>query len=211
MTFTSNNRFSTLVSYLPFMYLYVTRLGTGFRFFQFFGGEILPITIMTYLLLNNDYSLISILNIDFGYFTLFSLYSYLIFFTVYEIGYITNDCISVQNELNPSIRYHNRQHWKYLVISKLGFFSILVYVSTILFNITFWFFVFYCGITMFLFLLHNILPLKERGLSYFWLTLLRLMLLPALVFITDTNHFLIVLLFIFPELLRRTLRYLRIK
>lgn len=191
------------------MYLYKTRLGNVFRFLQFFGGEILPFTLLTFLVLNSS-SLNAILSLNFGYFFLLAAFLYLTFFTLYEAGYIINDCVATKFESNPSIRYVDNVNWKYLVSSKLFFFALLVALGSVFFQINGYFFITYGSLTMMLFLIHNRLPLQERGFSYFWLELMRLMLLPFLLLISS-GQILIMFLLIIPELLRRTLRYMRIK
>jgi len=197
-----------ILSSLPFMYTYITRLGTLFRFSQFFG-EMVPIMIMTYALVNN-YHLNAILAIKFMYFVLFSVFMYITFFTLYEIGYIINDCVATKYESKPSMRYVDSIYWKYLVGSKLGFFTFLTALAWVIFQIDIFLFVAYGTLTMFLFLLHNRLPLQDRALSYFWLESMRLMMLPYIV-IHDQSKILIMFVLIFPELFWRIIRYVRIK
>ena len=191
------------------MYMYTTRLGTIFRFLQFLGGEIVPITIITFLILNSG-SFSELVSIKFIYFSLLSIFIYATFFTLYEIGYIFNDCISTKHEQEPSMRYRDTDQWKYLVASKLAFFVILLTIATLIFQINAYLLIAYGSVTMALFLLHNKLPFHDRGFSYFWLESMRLMILPFLMLI-NSNEIMIMLLIISPELLRRTLRYLRIK
>jgi len=197
------------IPFLPFMYMYVTRLGTLFRFFQFFGGEVLPITVMTYLLANNG-SLFVIFDIKFATFMIFSVFIYTVFFTFYEIGYIVNDCVAVKYESIPSMRYVACDKWKLLVLSKSIFFVLLLMLAKIIFRIEIWATVVYCSITLFIFLLHNRLTAQDRGMSYFWLQFMRLMMLPYVNF-QDFKMLLIMVMLIFPELVRRSVRYLRIK
>jgi hypothetical protein len=198
-----------MIPFFPFMYLYVTRLGTAFRFFQFFGGEILPITVMTYSLLNNG-SLFVIFDVKFATFMLFSVFVYITFFTLYEIGYAINDCVAVKYDSNPSIRYVACSKWKFLVLSKSIFFFLLLMLTKIIFRVEVSTIIIYYAVTFFLFLLHNGLAVQDRGVSYFWLEFMRLMILPYVSF-QDFNMLLIMIMLIFPELVRRSFRYVRIK
>jgi hypothetical protein len=169
----------------------------------------LPIMVMTYILGNNN-SLNAVLDIRFAYFVLFTVFMYITFFTLYETGYIINDCVTTKYESEPSMRCADSIHWKYLVGSKIGFFAFLTILAWVIFQIDIVLFVAYGTLTVFLFLLHNRLPLQDRGLSYFWLELMRLMMLPYTV-IHDTSKILIMFVLIFPELFRRISRYVRIK
>ena len=191
------------------MYLYISRLGTLPRLLQFFGGEIFPISIITYLLLNGG-SIGLLFNISFVYFLILSFLAYVTFFTLYEMGYIMNDCISVKHESNPTLRFRYVKYWKYLICLKMAFFVIMTLFGYFVFNSHFLFYFPYGALVMFLFLFHNKLPNEDRGLSYFWLESTRLMMLPFL-FLIDLNILLLGLLLLLPELIRRTIRYLRIK
>jgi hypothetical protein len=190
------------------MYLYKTRLGTFTRFFQFFGGEILVFTLMTFLLKNNGV-LSSIFSVDFLNFILFGILFYVTFFTLYEIGYIMNDCLATKSESNPANRYSG-SNWKHLVIAKIAFFILLSVLCRMLFTFNFLNFILYSCITMVVFYFHNRLIVQERIFTYFWLELMRLMILPFVMFDGSVN-ILISLVLVSPELIRRTIRYSRLK
>lgn len=198
-----------LIPFLPCMYMYLTRLGTPLRFFQFFGGEILPLTVMTYLVLKEG-SWLSLFNVDFALFTMSSIFVYLVFFTLYEIGYIMNDCVAIKHEFVPTIRFDRPDEWKYLVFSKFLSFIFLTLLGSIYLSTDVCAIMGYSAVVIFLFMLHNILSIQERGLTYIWLQLMRLMILPYTV-IHNVNILLAMLILIFPELFRRSVRYMRIK
>jgi|WetSurMetagenome_2_1015567.scaffolds.fasta_scaffold110796_1 hypothetical protein len=203
------SRFQVVISSLPFMYTYLSRLSTLPRFFQFFGGEILPVTSITYLLLNNG-SVNAFLSAQFVSFILLSIFAYIIFFTIYEVGYIVNDCVTAKNEFTPSIRFSNTQYWKQLVGAKVFFFITLVITGYFFIGENFLYYFPLAIVVLSTFYLHNRWRVEDRGISYFWLENTRLMMLPLLV-ITDLTLVLLSFLLITPELLRRTIRYIRIK
>ena len=207
--FVQNKIWQVALSSLPFMYMYISRLGTLARFLQFFGGEIIPISIITYLLLNG--SAISVLiSTSFIYFILLALLAFFTFFTIYEIGYIVNDCVFAKRESNPTLRFKHTEYWRYLVCLKLVFFVILVVIGYFFFNSRFLYLFPYGALVLIIFLVHNKLAIEDRGVTYFWLEFTRLMVLPFL-FIADLNGLLIGFLLLIPELIRRTIRYLKIK
>lgn len=198
-----------LIPFLPCMYMYLTRLGTPLRFFQFFGGEILPLTVMTYLVLKKG-SWLSLFNVDFALFIMSSIFVYLAFFTLYEIGYIINDCVAIKYESAPTVRYARRNEWKHLVLIKFLFFIFLTLLGGIYLNIDVYAIIVYGVVVIFLFMMHNTLSITDRGITYFWLQLMRLMILPYVI-IHDFNTLLTLLILVAPELLRRCVRYMRIK
>jgi hypothetical protein len=204
-----DGRFQVAISSLPFMYTYISRLSTLPRFFQFVGGEILPLTLITYLLLNNG-SVSAFLSAKFTSFIILSLFAYIIFFTIYEVGYIVNDCVTAKHELTPSIRFSNTHYWKQLVGAKVFFFIALVIIGYLFVGKNFIYYIPLAIVVLSIFYLHNKWRVEDRGISYFWLEYIRLMMLPLLV-ITDLTLILLSFLLILPELLRRAIRYIRIK
>ncbi len=201
-----NYRF--LLNSLPFVYTYNTRVKSLFRFAQFIGGEIIPIAILTYVISFNTVSLL--ISENFLKFLGFTLYIFLTFFTMYEIGYIINDCVSIKNESNPSIRFKESSKWYQIVIPKILFFGLLGLGASFLFKINLGLFLLYSLLVMSIFLIHNVIKSKNRIITYFWLELLRLMFLPSLV-LYDSQSLMVALLLVSPELLRRSIRYMRLK
>ena len=132
---------------------------------------------MTYALINNG-RLSALVDIKFAYFMIFSIFVYFVFFTVYEIGYVINDCVATKHELRPSMRYQNYANWKYLVAAKIGFFVALILAGSMLFKTNLFILLPIGILILFLFILHNQFTLQERGLSYFWLESVRLIILP---------------------------------
>ena len=204
-----NHRIPHLTPFVPCMYMYITRLGSFFRFFQFFGGEILPMIIMTYLTLKNGF-ISSLFNVEFAFFVASSLFVYFVFFTLYEVGYVINDCVAIKYESNPTLRYNECSYWKYLIFSKILFFIVLTLLVNTVIHVDIYDIMFYGTITLLIFILHNKLPIQDRGITYFWLEFMRLMILPYAI-IHDTYKLIIMILLIFPELFRRGVRYMRIK
>jgi|GEM_PF-2873755 len=198
-----------LIPLMPCMYMYITRLGTLFRFFQFFGGEILPMIIMTYLTLKNGFVL-ALFDVEFAFFAVSSLFVYFVFFTLYEVGYVINDCVAIKYESRPTLRYNECDHWKYLVFSKVLFFIFLTLLAGIIIHIDIYAIMFYGAVTLFVFILHNELSVQDRAITYFWLQFMRLMVLPYAM-VHNTCTLFIMILLVFPELFRRSVRYMRIK
>jgi len=204
-----NHKISHLTPFVPCMYMYITRLGKFFRFFQFLGGEILPIIIMTYLTFKNGF-VPSLFNVEFAFFIASSLLVYLVFFTLYEVGYVINDCVAIKYEPNPTLRYNKCDYWKYLIFLKISLFIVLTLLVSTITHVNIYDIIFYGTITLLIFILHNKLPIQDRGVTYFWLEFMRLMILPYTI-IHDTYKLIIMILLILPELFRRGVRYMRIK
>jgi len=204
-----NDFCKNLMSFLPCMYMYFTRLGTPFRFFQFFGGELLPMIVMTYLSLNNG-SILALFNVEFAFFVSLSLFVYFTFFTLYEIGYVINDCVTTKYESRPTLRYNKCDYWRYLVFSKILLFIFLTLFASVTFRVNIFAIFFYAAVTLLIFMAHNGLSVQDRSVTYFWLQFMRLMILPYTV-IHDIYALLIMILLVFPELFRRGVRYMRIK
>jgi len=204
-----DNFFKDLMPFLPCVYMYFTRLGAPFRFLQFFGGELLPMIVMTYLILKNG-SILALFDVDFAFFVGLSLFVYYTFFTLYEIGYVINDCLAVKYESKPTLRYDQCDQWSYLVFSKLLFFIFLTFLAYKIFGIDIYALIFYGIVVLLVFILHSRLAVQDRGVTYFWLQFMRLMILPFTI-IHDVYTLLIMTFFVFPELFRRGVRYMRIK
>ncbi|MAJ23538.1 MAG: hypothetical protein CMI75_07140 [Candidatus Pelagibacter sp.] len=89
--------------YIPFYYLFHTRLKTKMEIFSWQIIFIVPQFLITYFYLE--------LRIDI--FLQLFLLSQLIFHTLYEVGYIENDTITTKKEINPTLRL-NKKSAKYV-------------------------------------------------------------------------------------------------
>ncbi len=106
--------------YLPFYYLFFSRLKTKIDLISWMIIFIIPQFFITYMY--TDFSL--------GAFVLLFLLSQIIFNTLYEIGYIENDISTVENEKIPTLRLdeesNNYIKTNYSKIIYFRYFTVLV-------------------------------------------------------------------------------------
>jgi len=207
-----------LYAHFPLMYLYVTRLEKPFKVIQWIGGDFIFVFLLVISFNNTStYNPLSLFLLDSNTAiwlvakAILYFYIFITFFTLYELGYVVNDCISTRKESNPTIRFQSCEYWKTIAMSKIVSFILLTAALYWLFKLDVNTFLLYSTLTVSFFLfLHNNVFTEDRSISYFWLQYLRLMIVP---FTVIANAYVLFLLSfaILPEVLRRTLRYLRIK
>lgn len=143
--------------FLPFYYLFYSRLRSNISKVAWIFTYIIPIFIVSYLL-----------NIDF-IFTSFLIFS--IYFT-YEIGYIYNDCEVIKKEINPTLRL-KKEDLQYYEKHKLIIYSIRTLFLSIIMGIIYISYPYYAkpifytlgGISL-LYIIHNNIRNHWNILSY---------------------------------------------
>ncbi|WP_025209004.1 hypothetical protein [Hippea sp. KM1] len=83
-----------LSSLVPFFYTKFYRYYQGRKIFAYILGELIPVVMFLYLYSHIDYKKFLLL--------------WLFFWSIYEIGYFINDCVSVKKENISSIRVENQ-------------------------------------------------------------------------------------------------------
>ena len=143
--------------FLPFYYLFYSRLKSNISRIAWIFTYIIPIFIVSYLL-----------NIDF-IFT--SLLIFSIYFT-YEIGYIYNDCEVIKKEINPTLRL-KKEDIQYYEKYKLIIYSIRILFLSIIIGIIYLSYPYYInpvfytlGGISFLYIIHNNIRNHWNILSY---------------------------------------------
>ena len=143
--------------FLPFYYLFYSRLRSNISKVAWIFTYIIPIFIVSYLL-----------NIDF-IFT--SLLIFSIYFT-YEIGYIYNDCEVIKKEINPTLRL-KKEDFQYYEKYKLIIYSIRTLFLSIIMGIIYISYPYYInpvfytlGGISFLYIIHNNIRNHWNILSY---------------------------------------------
>ncbi len=161
--------------YLPFFYYKYSRLNYLSAFFYFFFDYLLlPLLILFWsqgeLFLRN---------------ILLFIIAFLGYISIYEIGYLINDCVSVKNEKDPSLRADSRikSELKNLIISRILFFIIALFLLFKFINIKN-VIIYLLGILIvsLVFIIHNFS--KKFSVRYITFPLLRLshFLIPLLIF-----------------------------
>jgi len=190
------------------VYTYETRLGSFLRLVQLLGGELLPTTLMAWILIQRDVA--KVISTNFLVFVTCQSIFYFLFFTIYELGYFFNDCVAARKEIKPTIRFKNCEELKHASYPRIVIFFLACYFLSILFPFSLAYFTFYCCLALVLSLLHSNEKVEDRGLTYFWTEAFRLIAILS-PFIKDTFLMITSVFIIIPEVLRRTLRYLRFK
>lgn len=143
--------------FLPFYYLFYSRLSSNISKVAWIFTYIIPIFIVSYLL-----------SIDF-IFT--SLLIFSIYFT-YEIGYIYNDCEVIKKEINPTLRL-KKEGLQYYEKHKLIIYSIRILFLSVIMGIIYLSYPYYVnpifytlgGISL-LYIIHNNIRNHWNILSY---------------------------------------------
>jgi hypothetical protein len=197
--------------YIPFVYLIHSRLKTKFQLISWQIIFIIPQLLITY----------HFLEIRSNIFIHFFLISQIIFFSIYEIGYIENDIVTTRKEKNPTIRL-NRINTKYVIknYSRLIFiryYIVLCLVFLLFFldkissyDLNLYTFVGSLLLTRLIFSLHNHIRNRFNILTFFLLSFLKYS-FPIVLFIQFDNMTspLLLSLMIFPIL--RTIELLTLK
>lgn len=165
--------------YIPFTYYKFSRLKGWSDLFSWF--IIYPLFLLFFTLLNSS-------NLELAFFNF--LLIFMGFFSIYEIGYLENDLITVQNEKLPTDRLGDEKsfflgHYLHLKVSRyiVSFLCVSIYcVINDLGFFAFCFFVFYFFITRFCFYLHNSVRNRVNIATYFSLAFLRYSLPVAILF-----------------------------
>jgi len=177
--------------YLPFFYYKYSRLNYFSSFFYFFF-EYLLLPLLILFLVQREISLKNIL--------LFII-AFLGYISIYEIGYLINDCVSVKNEKDPNLRADSRikSELKNLILSRIIFFIIVSFLLFKFINIkNVIIYVLGILIVFFIFAVHNFS--KKFAVRYITFPLLRFshFIIPLLIFNMNFSIvFLVYFLYIF--------------
>ena len=197
--------------YIPFYYLFYTRLKTKMEIISWFLIFIIPQFFITY-----SYNQIE-LEIFFPIFMI----SQIIFHTLYEIGYLENDIITTKKEKNPTLRldkksfsyiesnYNKIKFFKYLII--ILFTIIVYYIESNIETETFLNpFICLLLVNRVFFYIHNNLRNRFNIITFFILSISKYI-FPLLLFIDLMNAFYPILLSIITFPLLRTLEICMLK
>jgi len=168
----------------------------------------LPLLLLSYYLVHGGYE--SFFSTDTIPLAFLALSLYVLFFSVYEAGYLYNDCVAVKRESRPTYRFSACENiYRVMAVKTAAFVLLSLFVGSVS-RVTASLFVSMSLAALVLSLIHSNLREKWRGLTYFWLECLRLLVIPfslvsnpALMFVSTVV--------VIPEVVRRTLRYVRIK
>ena len=143
--------------FLPFYYLFYSRLKSNISRIAWIFTYIIPIFIVSYL---------SNIEFIFTFLLIFSIY-----FT-YEIGYIYNDCEVIKKEINPTLRL-KKEDIQYYEKYKLIIYSIRILFLSIIIGIIYLSYPYYInpvfytlGGISFLYIIHNSIRNHWNILSY---------------------------------------------
>ena len=153
--------------FLPFYYLFYSRLKSNISRIAWIFTYIIPIFIVSYL---------SNIEFIFTFLLIFSIY-----FT-YEIGYIYNDCEVIKKEINPTLRL-KKEDIQYYEKYKLIIYSIRILFLSIIIGIIYLSYPYYInpvfytlGGISFLYIIHNSIRNHWNILSYSLLIFLDILL-----------------------------------
>ncbi len=188
--------------FLPFVYLLHTRLKTKFELISWQIIFFVPQLVITYYYLD----------IRSNIFIHLFLISQLIFYSIYETGYIQNDIVTTKKEKKPTIRlnkknfifvaknYFKLTYFRYFIA--LFFLSVLYWLDTFTsYNLKLLNFVLVLTLTKIIFYIHNSIRNRFTIVTYFLLSILKYS-FPIILFINfDKLIFpLIITIMIFPVL-----------
>ncbi len=197
--------------FIPFFYLINSRLKTKFELISWQIIFFIPVLIITYYHLD----------IRSNVFIHLFLLSQLIFYSIYEIGYIENDVVTVKNEKDPTIRL-NKENTKYIEknYSKIINSRYLVFLlsSILLLWIDLWIeyvlnielFLFCVLITRLIFYVHNKIRNRFTIITFFLLSISKFS-FPLILFVNleKINYALFLALLVFPILRTIEIFFLR--
>lgn len=188
--------------FLPFVYLLHTRLKTKFELISWQIIFFVPQLVITYYYLD----------IRSNIFIHLFLISQLIFYSIYETGYIQNDIVTTKKEKNPTIRlnkknfifvgknYFKLTNFRYFIA--LFFLSILYWLDTFTaYRLNLLNFFLILILTKIIFYLHNSIRNRFTIVTYFLLAILKYS-FPIILFINFDKliYPLIITIMIFPIL-----------
>ena len=197
--------------FIPFFYLINSRLKTKLELISWQIIFFIPVLIITYYHLD----------IRSNVFIHLFLLSQLIFYSIYEIGYIENDVVTVKNEKDPTIRL-NKENTKYIEknYSKIINSRYLVFLlsSILLLWIDLWIeyvlnielFLFCVLITRLIFYVHNKIRNRFTIITFFLLSISKFS-FPLILFVNleKINYALFLALLVFPILRTIEIFFLR--
>lgn len=197
--------------YFPFFYLINSRLKTKFELISWQIIFFIPGLIITYYYLD----------IRSNIFIHLFLLSQIMFYCIYETGYIENDVVTVKTEKNPTLRL-NKENFKYIKknYSKIIFSRYLIFSLSfiLLLWIDIWIeyvlnmkiFLFFLIITRIIFFIHNKIRNRFTILTFFLLSISKFI-FPLVLFVDlDKIHYALLLSVVtFPIL--RTIEILLLK
>lgn len=184
--------------YLPFVYLFKSRLKTKMNKISWFIIYIIPI-----YFIGLSVSTTEILNYSF----IFSL-ALIVFNSVYELGYLENDIQTTKKETNPTYRIDKKtydfldyNYYKIIVFKIITIISILVFIY-VLFKDEVYIMNFIIGlfIIRFFFYIHNKIRNKFNILTFFLLSSTKYILPLVLVLKLNELFSIWYILFLFPIL-----------
>tara|TARA_A100001015_G_C15028382_1_gene731789 strand:+ start:2359 stop:3192 length:834 start_codon:yes stop_codon:yes gene_type:complete len=188
--------------FLPFVYLLHTRLKTKFELISWQIIFFVPQLIITYYYLD----------IRSNIFIHLFLISQLIFYSIYETGYIQNDIVTTKKEKKPTIRLNKKNfifvaknyfkliYFRYFIA--LFFLSVMYWLDTFTsYNLKLLNFVLVLTLTKIIFYIHNSIRNRFTIITYFLLSILKYS-FPIILFINFDKliYPLIITIMIFPVL-----------
>ena len=188
--------------YLPFVYLISSRLKSKFELISWQIIFIIPQLLITY----------HFLEVRTYIFILFFLISQLIFYSLYETGYIENDLVTTQKEKNPTVRF-NKKNISYITKNYSGLIYTRYFVAFLFLFLLFWIntftsysfnILFFSGVlilTKIIFKIHNLIRNRFTIITFFLLSFLKYS-FPIVLFINPDKMIypILLVLFIFPIL-----------
>lgn len=197
--------------YIPFYYLYFTRLKTKLEFASWHIIFIIPQFLISYFYFEGRVE---------NFLQLF-IFSQISFHTLYEIGYIENDILTTQNEKKPTLRLDSKRYiylknnyrkviyFRYFIV--LFSLCILYLINlTLAYKVNLLLFILILIINRIFFFIHNNLRNKINILSFFIISVTKCI-FPLLLFV-DTDYImypLLITVLAFPVL--RTLEICMLK
>ena len=197
--------------YLPFVYLISSRLKSKFELISWQIIFIIPQLLITY----------HFLDIRSNIFIHFFLVSQLIFYSLYETGYIENDVVTTQKEKNPTVRF-NKKNIRYITKKYSGLIYTRYYLAFLFLSLLFWMDTFtsyslnlllFSGVlilTKIIFKIHNLIRNRFTIITFFLLSILKYA-FPIILFINPDKMIdpILLVLLIFPIL--RTIEVITLK
>lgn len=189
--------------YIPFYYLFKSRLTTVYEKISWVLIYPVPVGFVCYSA--GDV-------IEFQQFAVMFLLSIVVFNTIYEIGYIVNDTVTINKEHNPEIRISENEikslsvNWKKIALGRVAFSIVLVAIIYYLdmvysSDLNILAFISLVSLESGFFYLHNTIRSKWNVITFFMLSFGKYV-SPLVLFVSTNNlcAYLLISLFMFPVL-----------